>query len=59
MSILRDTLIVNNLDEDFHYNLTPGKVAKYKIIKITSCNVERNFKKYKNTPRSNRRPFIF
>jgi len=59
MFITRDTLNGNNLDEDFHYNLTSGNVAKFKYVKITSCDVERGFNKYKNIQRSDRRSFIF
>lgn len=28
------TLNGNTLDEDFHYNLTPGEVAKFKNTKL-------------------------
>lgn len=58
MLIIHDTLNFNNLDEGFHYNLTTGEFAKFKNLKITSCNVKRSFSKYKNILRSNRRSFI-
>jgi len=41
MFIIRDTVNGNNLDEDFHYNPTSGKVATFKHAKMTSCDVER------------------
>jgi len=47
MFIICNTLNGNNLNEDFHYNLTPGEVAKFKYTKITSCDVEHSFTKYK------------
>jgi len=59
MFIICDILNGNYLDEDFHYNLTPGEVAKFKYTKITSCDVEHSFSKCKNILRSNRRTFIF
>jgi len=36
MFVIRDTLNGNNLDEVFHYNPTPGEIAKFKYAKITS-----------------------
>ncbi|KAL4153512.1 hypothetical protein QTP88_001345 [Uroleucon formosanum] len=58
MSTIRNILNGNNVDEDFP-NLTPGEVTKFRYAKITSCDVERSFSKYKNILRSNRRSFIF
>ncbi|KAF0760239.1 Uncharacterized protein FWK35_00015373 [Aphis craccivora] len=54
MSTIRKILNGNNVDEDFP-NLTPGEVTKFRYAKITSCDVERSFSKYKNILRSNRR----
>jgi len=59
MLVTRDTLNGNNLNEDFNYNLTPGDVAKFKYAKITSCDVERSFSKYKNILRPNIEDFSF
>lgn len=42
----------NNLDQDSP-NITPGKVTKFKYVKITSCDVNQSFSKYKNLLRSN------
>ncbi|KAL4085052.1 hypothetical protein QTP88_027890 [Uroleucon formosanum] len=58
MSTIGNILNGNNVDEDFP-NLTPGEVTKFRYAKITSCDVERSFSKYKNILRSNRRSFIF
>lgn len=58
MSTIHNILNGNNVDEDFP-NLTPGEVTKFRYAKITSCDVERSFSKYKNILRSNRRSFIF
>lgn len=38
----------NLIYEDFHYNLPSGDVSKFKNAKITSCDVKRSFRKYKN-----------
>lgn len=56
--MLRNILNGNNLNEDFP-DLTPGKVTKFKYAKITSCDVERSFSKYKKLLRFNKRSFIF
>lgn len=39
MFIVRDILNDNKMNEDFHYNLTPGEVAKFKNIKIMSSDI--------------------
>ena len=57
MSTICNILNGNN-DKNFP-NLTPGEVTKFRYAKITSCDVERSFSKYKNILRSNRRSFIF
>lgn len=38
----------SKLDEDFHFNLTPGKIAKFKNAKLALCGVKSSFSKYKN-----------
>jgi hypothetical protein len=58
LSTIRNILNGNNVDKDFP-NLSPGEVTKFRYAKITSCDVEQNFSKYKNILRSNRRSFIF
>lgn len=45
--------------EDFHYNLTPGVVAKFKNTEIMSCDVKRSFSKCKIILRSNKKSFNF
>ena len=47
MFTIRNILNDINVDEDFP-NITPGEVTKFKYVKITSCDDERSFNKYKN-----------
>lgn len=56
---IRNILNGNNLDENFHYSLTPREVAKFNKTKITSRDVQLSFSKNKNELRSFRRYFIF
>ncbi|XP_015364905.1 PREDICTED: GTPase Era, mitochondrial [Diuraphis noxia] len=51
MSTIRNILNGDDVDEDFP-NLTPGEFTQFKYAKITSCDVERSFSKYKNIMRS-------
>lgn len=58
MFTIRNILNGNNLDGNFP-NITSGEVTKFKYEKITSCDVEWSFSKYKNFLRLSRRSFNF
>jgi len=59
MFTIRNILNSNNPDDCIYHfpNITAGEIKKFKYAKMTTCNIERSFSKYKNVLRSNRRSF--